>query len=187
MSIELAPRKPMDDKKEELRKFFNAEHGANDLTPEEVKKILNCTPEDAINEAVESFIKEEGEEMWNTFLKCSTSLLAEYDKKVAQAHLGCELVINTDETNYMKRVATYMQSKGATIDYKPRIGIEYLDASVVFTFKSSCTFYDMDFLAELCGRCSVTVSGFSKKRGLNIRCGFYNIGKYVKVKGDNNG
>ena len=181
MSIQLSPRKETP-RQQELKEFFNAEHSSKDLTPEQVKKILNCTPEDAMNEAIEVYASEMADDMWNMFLTNSSYIFDQYEKRVAEVHKGCKLIVDNEEVKYMKAVIKMMQNSGAKITYKPRPYIECMSIKAEFTFDKPVSFEDMELLSEMFRRSDVHICGAAKEDNVIIRCEFFNIGKYVKEK-----
>lgn len=181
MSIQLSPKKETQ-RQQELREFFNAEHGSKDLTPEQVKNILNCTPEDAMNEAIEMYVTEMADDMWSTFLANSSHIFEQYEKRVVKSHKDCKLIVNNEEIRYMKDVIRMMQNNGAKITYRPKPYIESMSACVEFIFNKSVSFENMELLSEMFRRSDVHICGVTKEENVIIKCEFFNIGKYVKEK-----
>lgn len=179
MSIQLSPKKE-NDRAKKLREFFNAEHSSKDLTPEQVKQILNCTPEDAINEAIEVYATEVADDMWNMFLSNASYMFEQYEKSLAKAHKGCKIVANSEEIGYMKTIIRLMQDNGAKASCRTHSYMDCMSIIVQFKFNKQVSFDDTELLSEMFRRSDVTVCGSEKDESLIIKCEFFNIGTYIK-------
>ena len=182
MSIELAPRKTPATQGE-LKKFFNAENDYKNLSPEEVKRILNYTSEDAINDAIADAAASYAEDAWNYFLCNSTSIIKGYKKKVEEHHAKCELLIYKENSEFMKRVVNAIADKGAKVKYKPSLYMNSMGTVITFEFNKAISFSDdKELFGEMLRRCSMYL-GQSKDGTAYIKCEFFDIGKYIEIGG----
>lgn len=170
MDIKMSPRKS--------GKPLDVVHNGANTSPEEARRVLTCTPEQAFTNAMYS---PEGEEMWNEFVREYGRRLAAKKREIEEYHEDCNLIINSQLIKAIKDLIKSLRDKyEMEVKYEPDVDMDYLGTKITLLIKGSISFEPTDMFINACDWYHPTVDAVKEGRYVRIEFFVPEIGQYVK-------
>ena len=163
MSIELAPRKN--------NKPVDVVHSSANTSPQEAKRILNTTPDEA-----------NADYLFGYLIDNFASVKAEWESKMKELHEGKIVVPIKKNADELKKIVDFLKSKGGDVEVKPDLSFETLNVSVTAIYKDEFSFNHKE--TEMMSKIMNTTTNFymealPKEVGIRLYFVFNDVGENV--------